>query len=139
VGGRQWTLTHGPFAPLFGKQSKHVRLLVIEDEPRIAEILKTALERAEFAVDTVRFCVDAREALENTAYDAAILDLGLPGGDGLDLIAELRRQNANRIPILVLTARDTVRDRVFCCAVPVAHSGSHYKLATLSSIQLAET
>jgi DNA-binding response OmpR family regulator len=88
-----------------------MRLLVIEDEPRIAEILKTALERAEFVVDTVRLCADAREALANTAYDAAILDLGLPDGDGLDLVAELR-PGGNRIPILVLTARDTVEDRV---------------------------
>ncbi len=88
-----------------------MRLLVIEDEPRIAEILKTALERAEFVVDTVRLCADAREALANTAYDAAILDLGLPDGDGLDLVAELR-PGGNRIPILVLTARDAVDDRV---------------------------
>jgi hypothetical protein len=71
VGGCQWAWTHGLFAPLFSKQGKHVRLLVIEDEPRIAEILKTALERAEFVVGTVRLCADAREALANTAYDAA--------------------------------------------------------------------
>src|ERR1700756_4440992 len=60
-----------------------MRLLVVEDEPRISEIIKAALERAEFAVDTVRLRADAREALANTAYDAAILDLGLPDGDGL--------------------------------------------------------
>ena len=88
-----------------------MRLLVIEDEPRIAEILKTALERAEFVVDTVRSRSDAREALANTAYDAAILDLGLPDGDGLNLFAELR-PTGYRIPILILIARDTVKDRV---------------------------
>jgi DNA-binding response OmpR family regulator len=88
-----------------------VRLLVIEDEPRIAEFLKSALERANFVVDTVRLRADAREALANTAYDAAILDLGLPDGDGLDLVSELRPKG-NRIPILILTARDTVGDRV---------------------------
>jgi DNA-binding response OmpR family regulator len=86
-----------------------VRLLVIEDEPRIAEILRTALERAEFVVDTVRSRSDAREALANTAYDAAILDLGLPDGDGLNLFAELR-PTGYRIPILILTARDMVKD-----------------------------
>src|SRR5947209_1471355 len=88
-----------------------VRLLVIEDEPRIGEILKTGLDRAGFAVDLVRSCGDARAAFELTPYDAAILDLGLPDGDGLTLLAEWQRV-ANRIPILVLTARDAVEDRV---------------------------
>jgi DNA-binding response OmpR family regulator len=88
-----------------------MRLLAIEDEPRIAEILKTGLMRAGFAVDVVRRCADAREALAVTVYDAAILDLGLPDGDGLDLLAELRSAH-NGVPILVLTARDAVDDRV---------------------------
>jgi DNA-binding response OmpR family regulator len=88
-----------------------VRLLVIEDEPRIAEILKSGLQSAGFAVDVVRRCADAREALAVTVYDAAILDLGLPDGDGLDLLAELQSVH-NGVPILILTARDTVEDRV---------------------------
>src|SRR5215472_6375947 len=93
--------------PIFRK-TKHMRLLVVEDEPRISEIIKAALERAEFAVDTVRRRDDAREALANTT---AILDLGLPDGDGLNLLAELRPAG-NRISILILTARDAVEDRV---------------------------
>lgn len=88
-----------------------MRLLVVEDEVRIAEILKHALERAGFAVDAVGLCIHARQALAVTAYDAAILDLGLPDGDGLRLITELRTAG-NSIPILVLTARDAVEDRV---------------------------
>jgi DNA-binding response OmpR family regulator len=88
-----------------------VRLLVIEDEPRIAEILKSALQRAGFTVDVVGFRADAREALALTAYDAAILDLGLPDGDGIDLLAELRAAH-NSVPVLVLTARDAVEDKV---------------------------
>jgi DNA-binding response OmpR family regulator len=88
-----------------------VRLLIIEDEPRIAEILKSGLQRAGFAVDLMLRCADAREALAVTVYDAAILDLGLPDGDGLDLLAELRAAH-NSVPILVLTARDAVEDRV---------------------------
>src|SRR5439155_1779779 len=68
-------------------------------------------ERAEFVVDTVRVRADAREALANVAYDAAILDLGLPDGDGLDLLAELRPAG-NHIPILILTAWDAVEHRV---------------------------
>jgi DNA-binding response OmpR family regulator len=88
-----------------------MRLLVVEDEPRISELIKAALERAEFVVDTVRLRGDAREALANTSYDAAILDLGLPDGDGLNLLAELRPAG-NHIPILILTARDAVEQRV---------------------------
>jgi DNA-binding response OmpR family regulator len=88
-----------------------MRLLLVEDEPRISELIKTALERAEFVVDAVRVRADAQEALANTAYDAAILDLGLPDGDGLDLLAQLRPAG-NHIPILILTARDAVEQRV---------------------------
>ena len=88
-----------------------MRLLVIEDEVRIGEILKSALQRAGFAVDVVRLYSDAREVLALTAYDAAILDLGLPDGDGLALLSELRGSRKG-LPILILTARDAVEDRV---------------------------
>ena len=88
-----------------------MRLLVIEDELRIAEILRCGLQRVGFAVDVAHRCADAREALAVTIYDAAILDLGLPDGDGLDLLAELRSAH-NGVPILILTARDAIEDRV---------------------------
>jgi DNA-binding response OmpR family regulator len=88
-----------------------VRLLVVEDEARIAEILRGALARAGFAVDAVRLCADARAAIAVNPYDAAILDLGLPDGDGLSFLGELRAKG-NGIPVLVLTARDSVEDRV---------------------------
>jgi len=93
------------------KQRMHMRLLVIEDEPRIADILKAGLERAGFALDVVCCYADAKEALALGSYDAAILDLGLPDGDGMDLLAGLRPA-PNRIPILILTARDAVQARV---------------------------
>jgi DNA-binding response OmpR family regulator len=88
-----------------------LRLLVIEDEPRIAEILKTGLQKAGFAVDVVGSCTDAREALAVTIFDAVILDLGLPDGDGFELLAEFRRRQ-HEVPVLVLTARDAVEHRV---------------------------
>jgi DNA-binding response OmpR family regulator len=89
----------------------NVRLLVVEDEDRIVENLRSALTRAGFAVDAVRLCVDAHSALETNPYDAAILDLGLPDGDGLKLLKDLRAKG-NTVPVLVLTARDAVEHRV---------------------------
>jgi DNA-binding response OmpR family regulator len=88
-----------------------LRVLLIEDEARIVELLSTALSRAGFVVDTFGTCADGGEALALTPYDAAILDLGLPDGDGLALLAAAR-SSGNDVPILVLTARDAVEDRV---------------------------
>jgi len=90
---------------------RQVRLLIVEDESRMAEILRTALTRAGFAVDAVGSCEDARCAFASAPYDAAILDLGLPDGDGIGLLRDLRA-GGSALPILILTARDAVEDRV---------------------------
>ncbi len=88
-----------------------MRLLVVEDEARITEVLRIALGRAGFAIDAVTTVADARAAFPLVPYDAVILDLGLPDGDGLDLLTELRRAGS-LVPVLVLTARDAVEARV---------------------------
>lgn len=88
-----------------------MRLLIVEDEPRIAELLEGALTKAGFTVDKASSCADAREALSLNPYDIAILDLGLPDGDGMCLLDEVRSAGS-QIPILVLTARDAIEDRV---------------------------
>ena len=88
-----------------------MRLLVVEDETRIAELIRGALARVGFTVDSVALCSEARAALAVASYDAAIIDLGLPDGDGLNLLGELRA-GGNLTPVLVLTARDAVDDRV---------------------------
>ena len=88
-----------------------MRLLIIEDEARIAEILQSALSRLGFAVDTVGLYMDAQEALAANPYDAVVLDLGLPDGDGLGLLKQMRK-GGNTVPVLVLTARDAVEHRV---------------------------
>jgi DNA-binding response OmpR family regulator len=88
-----------------------MRILVIEDEARITEILQEALSRAGFTVDLARRCAEARDALSLTTYDAAVLDLGLPDGDGRTLLAYLQ-SSRNKPPVLILTARDAVEDRV---------------------------
>ena len=88
-----------------------MRLLIIEDERRLAELVATALRAAGFAVDTVGTAGDAAAALGCVPYDAAVLDRGLPDGDGLGVLAELRRR-PDSPPVLVLTARDALEDRV---------------------------
>ena len=88
-----------------------MRLLVVEDELRIVEIVTSALRKAGFTVDAATTSADACEALSTIPYDAAILDLGLPDGDGLAVLADAR-VSGNKTPILLLTARDAVEDRV---------------------------
>lgn len=88
-----------------------MRVLIVEDERRIVEILTAALRKSGFAVDAVETAADAGAALSTVSYDATILDLGLPDGDGLEVLAAARKSGKD-VPILVLTARDTVEDRV---------------------------
>ena len=88
-----------------------MRLLLIEDETRIVELLKSAFARAGFALDAVGGAAAGEKALASIAYDAAILDLGLPDGDGSRLLAKIRSAG-NRVPVLILTARDSIEDRV---------------------------
>lgn len=88
-----------------------MRILLVEDEVRIAEILTGALTKQGFAVDAVGTAASASEALASIPYDAAILDLGLPDGDGLQVVAAARAAKRD-VPILILTARDAVEDRV---------------------------
>jgi|KBSMisStandDraft_5_1062788.scaffolds.fasta_scaffold760957_2 two-component system OmpR family response regulator len=88
-----------------------MRLLVVEDERELAHTLKDAFEEDSFAVDV---CLNGTEGLAHlldSRYDAAIVDIMLPGRDGWALITEVRR-SAVRTPILILTARSSVSDRV---------------------------
>ena len=88
-----------------------MRVLVVEDESRIREIIAAALRKAGFVVDPVSTANDADHALQGVAYDAMVLDLGLPDQDGLRVL-EKARTTGNGLPILILTARDSVEDRV---------------------------
>jgi DNA-binding response OmpR family regulator len=88
-----------------------MRVLLVEDEARLVDLLRSTLGDAGFVVDALTSAGDAREALAVGVYDVVILDLGLPDGDGLDVLASARRGRKN-MPILVLTARDAVEDRV---------------------------
>ena len=88
-----------------------MRVLIIEDSPRLQRSLGTALRKSNYAVDTA---MDGEEGLwlaQSHDYDVIILDLMLPKRDGLEVLAELRRQGRDT-HVLLLTARDTVADRV---------------------------
>ena len=88
-----------------------MRLILIEDNHRLAESIVLGLEGDGFAVDRFDTLAAARAALAATPYDLILLDLGMPDGDGVSLIESLRRSKMT-IPILILTARDGVGDRV---------------------------
>ncbi len=88
-----------------------MRLLVVEDNEELAQLLLTGLESAGFGVDLVAGASEARSVLRGTRYAAVVLDLGLPDGDGLSVLREIRERK-DPTPVLVLTARAGVRDRV---------------------------
>jgi two-component system response regulator TctD len=88
-----------------------MRLLVVEDNDELAQLLVKGLASEGFAADAVATAGEAREALATTRYAAVVLDLGLPDEDGLAVLREIRDRN-DATPILVLTARGGVRDRV---------------------------
>ena len=88
-----------------------MRVLVVEDDLTLAAGLVEALEREGFRVDHLGAAEPAEGAFGLTAYDLAIVDIGLPGMDGLELIRRVRRRGT-LTPILILTARDALDDRV---------------------------
>jgi two-component system response regulator MprA len=88
-----------------------VRILVVDDDRAVREALRRTLTLAGYEVQAVE---DGEQALEQIAQalpDAVVLDIGLPGIDGLEVCRQVRRLG-NRVPILMLTARDAVADRI---------------------------
>ena len=88
-----------------------MRILLAEDEPELANWLVRALQQSDFQVDWVDDGRLVRRSLKATRYDALILDLGLPGLGGHDVLADLRAAD-QRLPVLILTARDSLIERV---------------------------
>ncbi|MDH5188367.1 MAG: response regulator [Rhodospirillaceae bacterium] len=88
-----------------------MRILFIEDNLRLATLVRKGMETEGFTVDAFGTMADAEVAIDTTNYDAVILDLGLPDGDGLDFIKYMR-DNKKTSPVLILTARDGIEDRV---------------------------
>ncbi|HNH34321.1 MAG TPA: response regulator transcription factor [Rhodocyclaceae bacterium] len=88
-----------------------MRILLVEDDALVAAGIREALERSGYAVDHVGAAEPALSSLALTAYDLALVDIGLPGMDGHELIRRARRRGIG-LPILVVTARDGLDDRV---------------------------
>lgn len=88
-----------------------MRVLLIEDDVLIGNGLKTGLHGLGFATDWFREGTLGKDALQAADYDAVILDLGLPGIDGLDILKSWRASGST-VPVLILTARDAVSQRV---------------------------
>lgn len=88
-----------------------MRLLLVEDDKRLADGIATDLRQAGFAVDTATDGIDAEYLGRAQEYDAVILDLGLPGKPGLDVLRSWR-DSGLMMPVLILTARDSWTERV---------------------------
>ncbi|ADH90465.1 two component transcriptional regulator, winged helix family [Ancylobacter novellus DSM 506] len=88
-----------------------MRLLLVEDSPRLRELVGETIRGAGWRFDAVGSASEADAALASTRYDLILLDLGLPDGDGLDLLRDLRARR-DTTPVLVLTARGAVDERI---------------------------
>jgi DNA-binding response OmpR family regulator len=88
-----------------------MRVLVVEDERKVADALRDGLQAEHHDVVVERTGGDGLRRAMTEPFDVIVLDLGLPDGDGLHLLAEIR-QHVMRVPVIVLTARDTIADRV---------------------------
>jgi two-component system, OmpR family, response regulator len=88
-----------------------MRLLIVEDDALLADGLARSLRQSGYAVDWVDSAERALLAVEHESFDLVILDLGLPGIDGFDMLKRLRRAE-RYVPVIVVTARDAVADRV---------------------------
>lgn len=87
------------------------RILLVEDHPRLGELVAASLRRAGIDVDAVASAREAGYALAHARYETAVIDRGLPDGDGLALVRAIRQRGEN-MPCLLLTARDALHDRV---------------------------
>jgi heavy metal response regulator len=88
-----------------------MRILLVEDDPKIAAFVRKGLEEAGFALDHANNGEDGLHLALSEPYDVAVIDIMLPKMDGLELIAELRRHNKD-LPVIILSAKRSVADRV---------------------------
>jgi DNA-binding response OmpR family regulator len=90
---------------------RSVRVLVVEDDPMIGRAVVSGLHDGGYAADWVRDGAEAELALANGVYDLALLDLGLPRRDGMEILKNVRR-TGSELPVVIITARDALEERV---------------------------
>jgi len=88
-----------------------MKILIVEDERKVSRFIERALTEQAYTARVAGTCAAARDALAESPYDAVVLDLGLPDGDGLELLREWRAGGFNE-PVLILSARDALEDRI---------------------------
>ncbi|WP_108310357.1 response regulator transcription factor [Thermodesulfobium acidiphilum] len=88
-----------------------MRILIVEDEKTLANLIKKGFEEEKFAVDVAYNGEDGLFFAKNNTYDAIVLDIMLPIIDGISLLKELREENIST-PVIILTAKDSVKDKV---------------------------
>lgn len=88
-----------------------MKILIIEDEPSLCEIMQTSLEKERYVVENARTFLQAREKLADYSYDCVLLDIMLPDGDGLTLLKELHDQH-KRENVIIISAKDSIEDKV---------------------------
>jgi DNA-binding response OmpR family regulator len=88
-----------------------MKVLIIEDQQRLGQFLERGLKECAYTVRWVSTCKDALDALAEEPFDVVILDLGLPDGDGIEMLGSWRANGFNE-PVLILSARDSVEDRI---------------------------
>ncbi|WP_028695941.1 response regulator [Pseudomonas cremoricolorata] len=89
-----------------------MRVLLVEDDTALAEGIRVALRREGYRLDWVADGLAAEHALRCEPFDLVLLDLGLPGLDGLEVLRKLRSRQSIDVPVLILTARDATADRI---------------------------
>ena len=88
-----------------------MNILLLEDDLMVGKALLQSLQRRQWQVQWLRRAADAQERLKTEAFDLLLLDLGLPDGDGLEVLRSLRSR-ASTLPVIIITARDAVEQRV---------------------------
>ncbi len=109
-----------------------MRILVVEDEPKLATAVKQGLEANEHTVSTAHTGEEGFFLAQTQSFDLLILDIMLPGRDGIEIMGNLRRLG-HRLPILLLTSKDTIEDRV--CGLDAGADDYLAKPFALSELQ----
>ncbi len=109
-----------------------MRILIVEDDAALSSFIRKGLEAEHHAVDVAREGNQGRSMAMEFDYDLVVLDLNLPGMDGLSVLKSLRQRKAN-LPVIILTARSRVEDRVQC----LDSGADDYMVKPFSFLELA--